>query len=148
MKASLPMLFDKLSTKTQSTGPDKWRKVIVRDIEFLLNDASRSADLKLYDYRHCENSVLNYGFPSLSQRIPISTDPLTLAKHIQRIITSFEPRLDPKTIRVVPAVNERQSYVLAILFDIYGTCSLPGDEMLVNLRIALDYSCGAVRVFD
>ncbi|CAI0903036.1 type VI secretion system baseplate subunit TssE [Serratia proteamaculans] len=148
MKASLPMLFDKLSTKTQITGPDKWRKVIVRDIEFLLNDASRSADLKLYDYRHCENSVLNYGFPSLSQRIPISTDPLTLAKHIQRIITSFEPRLDPKTIRVVPAVNERQSYVLAILFDIYGTCSLPGDEMLVNLRIALDYSCGAVRVFD
>lgn len=148
MKASLPMLFDKLSTKTQSTGPDKWRKVIVRDIEFLLNDASRSADLKLHDYRHCENSVLNYGLPSLSQRIPISTDPLTLAKHIQRIITSFEPRLDPKTIRVVPVVNERQSYVLAILFDIYGTCSLPGDEMLVNLRIALDYSCGAVRVFD
>lgn len=148
MKASLPMLFDKLSTKTQSTRPDKWRKVIVRDIEFLLNDASRSADLKLHDYRHCENSVLNYGLPSLSQRIPISTDPLTLAKHIQRIITSFEPRLDPKTIRVVPVVNERQSYVLAILFDIYGACSLPGDEMLVNLRIALDYSCGAVRVFD
>ncbi|HIE2219511.1 TPA: type VI secretion system baseplate subunit TssE, partial [Serratia marcescens] len=57
-------------------------------------------------------------------------------------------RLDPKTIRVVPVVNERQSYVLAILFDIYGTCSLPGDEMLVNLRIALDYSCGAVHVFD
>ena len=73
---------------------------------------------------------------------------LTLARHIQRIITSFEPRLDPKTIRVVPVVNERQSYVLAILFDIYGTCSLPGDEMLVNLRIALDYSCGAVHVFD
>ncbi|AKL43217.1 GPW/gp25 family protein [Serratia marcescens] len=148
MKASLPMLFDKLSVRSQSGSADNWRRVLVRDIEFLLNDASRSADLKLHDYAHSESSVLNYGLPSLSQRIPINTDPLTLARHIQRIITSFEPRLDPKTIRVVPVVNERQSYVLAILFDIYGTCSLPGDEMLVNLRIALDYSCGAVHVFD
>ncbi|ENY4833341.1 GPW/gp25 family protein, partial [Serratia marcescens] len=147
-KASLPMLFDKLSVRSQSGSADNWRRVLVRDIEFLLNDASRSADLKLHDYAHSESSVLNYGLPSLSQRIPINTDPLTLARHIQRIITSFEPRLDPKTIRVVPVVNERQSYVLAILFDIYGTCSLPGDEMLVNLRIALDYSCGAVHVFD
>lgn len=136
MKASLPMLFDKLSVRSQSGSADNWRRVLVRDIEFLLNDASRSADLKLHDYAHSESSVLNYGLPSLSQRIPINTDPLTLARHIQRIITSFEPRLDPKTIRVVPVVNERQSYVLAILFDIYGTCSLPGDEMLVNLRIA------------
>ncbi|MFK3698530.1 type VI secretion system baseplate subunit TssE, partial [Serratia bockelmannii] len=143
-----PMLFDKLSVRSQSGSADNWRRVLVRDIEFLLNDASRSADLKLHDYAHSESSVLNYGLPSLSQRIPINTDPLTLARHIQRIITSFEPRLDPKTIRVVPVVNERQSYVLAILFDIYGTCSLPGDEMLVNLRIALDYSCGAVHVFD
>lgn len=148
MKASLPMLFDKLSVRHQSASADNWRRVLVRDIEFLLNDASRSADLKLHDYAHSESSVLNYGLPSLSQRIPINTDPLTLARHIQRIITSFEPRLDPKTIRVVPVVNERQSYVLAILFDIYGTCPLPGDEMLVNLRIALDYSCGAVHVFD
>lgn len=148
MNASLPMLFDKLSVRHQSASTDNWRRVLVRDIEFLLNDASRSADLKLHDYAHSESSVLNYGLPSLSQHIPINTDPLMLARHIQRIITSFEPRLDPKTIRVVPVVNECQSYVLAILFDIYGTCSLPGDEMLINLHIALDYSCGAVHVFD
>lgn len=148
MKASLPMLFDKLSTKMKGASSDYWRRVLIRDIEFLLNDASRSADLKLHEYRQCESSVINYGLPSLSQRIPINTDPLILAKHIQKIITVFEPRLDPKTIRVVPVVNERQSFVLAILFDIHGTCSLPGEELLVNLRIALDYSCGAVHVFD
>lgn len=96
MKASLPMLFDKLSVRSQSGSADNWRRVTVRDIEFLLNDASRSADLKLHDYAHSESSVLNYGLPSLSQRIPINTDPLTLARHIQRIITSFEPRLDRK----------------------------------------------------
>lgn len=148
MKSSLPMLFDKLSVRAQSGSAENWRRVLVRDIEFLLNDASRSADLKIHDYVHSESSVLNYGLPSLSQRLPINIDPLTLARHIQKIISTFEPRLNPKTIRVVPAVNENQSYVLAVLFDIYGTCSLPGDEILVNLRIALDYSCGAVHVFD
>lgn len=148
MKASLPMLFDKLSSKKKRAGSDYWRQILVRDIEFLLNDASRSADLKLHEYKQCENSVINYGLPSLSQRIPINTDPLILAKHIQKIITVFEPRLDPKTIRVVPVVNERQSFILAIFFDIHGICSLPGEKSLVNLRIALDYSCGAVHVFD
>nr|AAT90804.1 conserved hypothetical protein [uncultured proteobacterium QS1] len=148
MKTSLPMLFDKLGTPKHNITSDGWRKVLVRDIEFLLNDASRSADLHLQDYGHCENSVLNFGLPSLSKRIPISTDPLKLARHIQRILASFEPRLNPKTIRVVPVINARQSYVLAILFDIYGACFLPGEETLVNVRIALDYSCGAVHVFD
>lgn len=148
MKASLPMLFDKLSKAKQIASYNKWRKVLVRDIDFLLNDASRSADLKLHNYIHCKSSVLNYGLPSLSQSIPVNTDPLILARHIQKIITCFESRLDPKTIRVVPVVNERQSDVLAIFFDIYATCSLPGEEMLVNLRIALDYSCGAVHVLD
>lgn len=148
MKTSLPLLFDKLSTDARRSGMNNWRAILVRDIEFLLNDASRSADLNLHDYPHCQTSVLNYGLPSLSQRIPVNTDPLTLARKIQKIITTFEPRLDPKTIRVVPVINERQSYILAILFDIYGSCSLPGEAILVNLRIALDYSCGAVRVFD
>lgn len=148
MKASMPMLFDKLSVKAPSRSSQNWRKIIIRDIESLLNDASRSASLNINHYNYCENSVLNYGLPSLGQKIPINIDHINLAKHIQKIISSFEPRLDPKTIRVVPVLNERHSYTLAVLFDIYGHCSLLKNEELVNLRIALDYSCGLVHVFD
>ncbi|WP_157284086.1 type VI secretion system baseplate subunit TssE [Pseudomonas chlororaphis] len=149
MKTSLLMLFDKLSARTSvTTSTDGWRKVLIRDLEFLLNDASRSADLHLQNYEQCENSVINFGLPSLSQQIPVNTDPLKLARHIQRIIACFEPRLNPKTIRVVPVTDGRQANVLALLFDIYGTCCLPGEETVVSVRIALDYSCGAVHVFD
>lgn len=148
MKAPLPLLFDKLSSKSRHQRSDNWRGVLVRDIEYLLNDSSRSADLNLNRYSHSEHSVLNYGLPPLSKRIPVNADPITLARQIQRIISTFESRLDPRTIRVVPVVNERHAWVLAVLFDIHAVCLLPGDETLVNLRIALDYSCGAVHVLD
>jgi type VI secretion system protein ImpF len=147
MKSSLPVLFDKLSVANTRIRESNWRRILLRDMENLLNDASRSAQLKLNDYPYGASSVINYGLPSLSQRIPVNSDPLILARHIQRIIATFEPRLDPQSIRVVPVKDDRQSYVLAIMFDIYGHCCLPGYDIAVDLRIALDYSCGAVHVF-
>ncbi|MEW5561984.1 GPW/gp25 family protein [Enterobacter asburiae] len=146
MKISPPALFDKLTLRHEQSRKTGWREIILRDIEFLLNDASRSADLKLTKYKYCHFSVLNHGLPSLSKRIPVNVEPVLLARHIQRIIATFEPRLAPDSIRVVPLVEEEQRAVLAILFDIYGTCFFAGATESVNLRIALDYSCGAVRV--
>ncbi|HEI8864700.1 GPW/gp25 family protein [Serratia sp. AKBS12] len=148
MVKQLPLaLFDKLSFRHDNHKNSGWREIILRDLEFLLNDASRSADLKLSPFKYCAASVINYGLPSLSKRIPINTDPILLARHIQRIISVFEPRLEPDSIKVIPLVDVEQPYVLAILFDIYGVCLFSGEPEPVNLRIALDYSCGAVRVF-
>lgn len=147
MKVSPLALFDKLSVHHDNHKKSGWRDIILRDIEFLLNDASRSADLKLSSHGHCTTSVINYGLPSLSKRIPISIDPILLARHIQKIISVFEPRLESDSIRVIPLVDAEQPFVLAILFDIYGVCLFSGEPESVNLRIALDYSCGAVRVF-
>lgn len=146
MKNISPALFDKLTLRHHGYQKSAWRKMLLRDIEYLLNDASRSARLNLTQYQHCAISVINYGLPSLSQWIPVNTSPLTLARHIQKIIATFEPRLDPRSIRVVPLLNTEQSSMLAILFDIYGVCLFSGEPETVNLRIALDYSCGAVRV--
>ncbi|WP_336768926.1 type VI secretion system baseplate subunit TssE [Pantoea endophytica] len=146
MKATPPALFDKLTLKYDKNKKKNWHEMILRDIEFLLNDASRSADLKLSEYAHCKISVINYGLPSLSKRIPVSVEPLLLAKHIQKIISTFEPRLIPDSIRVVPLSSSEQRAVLAILFDIYGIGLFTSGPEPVNLRIALDYSCGAIRV--
>ncbi|AHK19857.1 type VI secretion system baseplate subunit TssE [Yersinia similis] len=146
MDISAPILFDKLSLRHEHVRLPHWREVIVRDIESLLNDSAHSARLKLKKYPHCESSVLNYGLPSLSQQVPVITDLLELARHIQRIIATFESRLDPRSIKVVPLINKGETWVLAILFDIHARCNLPGEEHLVNLRIALDYSYGMVRV--
>ncbi len=56
---------------------------------------------------------MNYGLPSLSQQVPVITDLLELARHIQRIIATFESRLDPRSIKVVPLINKGETWVLA-----------------------------------
>lgn len=124
----------------------QWREVLLRDIELLLNDAAHSASLALDKNTHCITSVINYGLPTLSSKVPINTDPIILAKRIQQIIATFEPRLDPRSIRVIPFVNKNETWTLALLFDIYAKTNLPDEDHAVNLRIALDYSYGSVRV--
>lgn len=147
MASIFPILFDKLSSCSKRSHHFDWREILSRDIENLLNNASHSATLKLEHYSECDLSVLNFGFPSLSKRMPINLDPMILAKHINRILTTFEPRLDPSTIKVLPVVDIDQQYVLALLFDISAKSRLPDDNHIINLRIALDYSCGTVHVF-
>nr|WP_282103087.1 hypothetical protein [Morganella morganii] len=43
-------------------------------------------------------------------------------------------------------MNKNETWTLALLFDIYAKTNLPGEDLTVNLRIALDYSYGSVRV--
>jgi type VI secretion system protein ImpF len=137
------MLFDKISARENSKN---WREALLRDIESLLNNAARSGQLALQDHPFCERSVLNYGLPSLSRQLPINVDALTLALHIQNILTHFEPRIDPRSIQVMPVVEKAQSRVLAVLFDINGWCVIPEHQTSLHLRIALDYSCGTVAI--
>lgn len=146
MTISVPVLFDKLSLRPEQTRLPHWRTLLLRDIEYLLNDAAHSATLNLRDNAQCVTSVINYGLPPLSQQVPVDTDLMALARQIQRIIATFEPRLDPRSIKVVPLIDKDHTCILALLFDIHARCNLPGDAGLVSLRIAFDYAYGSVRV--
>lgn len=141
-----PCLFDKLEMSSQSQSAINWRKIIKRDIEYLLNDSSRSGVLFLDDYREVEKSVINYGLPSLSQQVLIQASPQSLARHINRIISYYEPRLDPDSIKVIPIIEQSQNTILALLFDIYATLVTDKRASVFNIKIALDYSCDTVRV--
>lgn len=143
MKASLPQLFDKLSIGSHDKN---WRDALIRDVESLLNNAARSGHLPLSEYPFCRQSVINYGLPSMSRQLPINIEALSLAQHIQRILNVFEPRIDPRSVRVVPVVEKMQTRVLSVLFDINGWYVVPEHQAPLHLRIALDYSCGAVTM--
>ncbi|WP_130835780.1 type VI secretion system baseplate subunit TssE [[Erwinia] mediterraneensis] len=145
MTTSAPLLFDKLSLCHGQARLPHWRTVLLRDIEYLLNDAAHSATLNLSAYPQCVTSVVNYGLPPLSQQVPVVSDLMTLAWQIQRIIATFEPRLDPRSIKVVPLIDKDQTCVLALLFAIHARCHLPAEAGLVSLRIAFDYAQGTVR---
>lgn len=146
MAISQPDLFDKLSAMSAANKMADWREILLRDIERLLNAATRGRRLSLDNYPLCADSVINYGLPSLSKKIPISENVSALARHIHRILVTFEPRLDPVRITVMPVFETRQTLALAILFDISGVLAISQGAQVINLRIALDYSCGAIQV--
>lgn len=146
MKTTQPTLFDKLSLNSNAKKPAAWREVLLRDISCLLNDASRSGSLPLDAYPYCANAVINYGLPSLSKEIPVRADATILAMHIHKILVTFEPRLEPSKIMIRPVMEPGQSAVLALLFDISAVTAIPGKPTRVDLRIAIDYSCGAIQV--
>lgn len=144
---SLPILFNKLSIDSRKKDINIWQESLSKDIENLLNESARSKQLEFSDYiSYAKFSVINFGLPSLSKRMPINIDAITLAEHITEILIVFEPRIDPDSIRVVPIVDGDDLNVLSMLFDIYAKSYLNNQEIILNIKISLDCSCGAVRV--
>lgn len=146
MKPFIPVLFDKLSkTYSPKSNYSFWQMSLTRDIENLLNEASHNALLDLKAYPYAANSVLNLGFSAFSESISLTTDSVTLAQKISRILAAYEPRLDPNSIKVTPVIHQADYSVLSILFDIYAISYFNNEKLALNLRIELDSSCGAIK---
>ncbi|MCV2503768.1 MAG: GPW/gp25 family protein, partial [Neisseriaceae bacterium] len=137
----------KLSSQTfRKNGYSFLQETLSRDIENLLNDASHSAYFDLKKYEYVEDSVLNLGCSVFNESMPINTNPVVLAQKIADVLSKFEPRLDSNSIKVIPIIDNADNEVLSILFDIQGITNISSDRIEINLRIALDYSCGIVNV--
>jgi type VI secretion system protein ImpF len=54
----------------------------------------------LADFPHASNSVVAYGIPALRGDLGMRTAGPELIRNIERAIRMFEPRLNPKTLRV------------------------------------------------
>ncbi|WGR97046.1 type VI secretion system baseplate subunit TssE [Bradyrhizobium sp. ISRA443] len=76
------------------------RREVSHDLEMLLNTIALESTLNL-SVRDCvRTSILNYGFPDIAHRSidEVTDDELTDALRVT--LTTYEPRLDRKTIRV------------------------------------------------
>lgn len=82
----------------------------------------------LADYPQASSSVLAYGVPALKGDLGIRGAGPELVRNIERAIRLFEPRLDPRTLRVrlLPqaAGEEDGSTVSTVAFEIEGDVKL------------------------
>lgn len=72
-----------------------------RDLQSLLNTVNLNSSQDLSDFPEVENSILNYGLPDLSVHIVDSIRIEKLADDIKQALIRFEPRMDPRTLKVV-----------------------------------------------
>lgn len=90
-------------------------------------------------------SVLNYGLPIAGLVSNSRSDTEAVVRHLRRMIPLFEPRLDPRTLRVNALSDTDQQFRQSILFEIDAT-TRHGSHGAVVFRLAVDFSNGAVNL--
>jgi len=124
-----PCLLDRLcdddpkSTKEsnleRSISMSQFRDAVLRDLGWLLN-ASAHSESELEDFPAVQDSVVNYGIRELSGVICSSIDPYEFAKYIEERLRVFEPRLDPRKLRVHMIEVEHPEESTTLKFEITG----------------------------
>lgn len=138
-------------------SPSVLREAVRRDIEALFNterfesvpmltEAERAANPddppSLADFPEVRRSVVNYGVPSFSGRSSRDFDREALAREIQSILATFEPRLKASATKVTVATADR-NVGLRIEIDALLIMS-PAPERL-RLRTMIDLDNGRAR---
>lgn len=93
-------------TEDLRIGLRELRREVLRDLEYLLNTRVAIQD-RLADHPLVAGSILAYGMPDVSAMSQSSEGDMDrLTTTIAEIVRRFEPRLDPRSIKVQRAEDE------------------------------------------
>lgn len=90
------------ATNVENFTEASLRASIRRDLAWLLNTTSFETGQDMTAFPHVRTSTVNYGVREFAGRTRESVSPREQAREIREAIKTFEPRLDPKTLRVTP----------------------------------------------
>jgi type VI secretion system protein ImpF len=95
------------------------RAAILRDLSWLFNAtrpepepaSTRSDELALWSrYQHSCRSVLNFGMPAFAGATKSSLDKSAMERAIRQAITTFEPRIDAKSLSVTIQIEAKKHH--------------------------------------
>ncbi|HEY4215368.1 MAG TPA: type VI secretion system baseplate subunit TssE [Steroidobacteraceae bacterium] len=134
------------SGDSKAVSSRKLREYVCRDLASLLNSNSLDVSVDLGRFPEVQQSVLNYGMPSLAGRTARTVDPQQTAARIEAVIRRFEPRLS--RVRVTPELREGGAEGLVLAFRIEAELwGHPAPQQLV-LRTSIDVDSGDVSIAD
>ena len=118
-------------------GPADLEASIRHDIQLLLN--TRRPPSELTDgFTHLPGSILNYGLRDFAFSKMESEQRQEAARHIEEILTRFEPRLT--AIRVEPLEPEPGRTL--VRFNIFARIRGPNGEMESDFRNSFEWTTG------
>jgi type VI secretion system protein ImpF len=149
-----PCLFDRLIDETPEKKQEsrsqriislaKYREGVLRDLIWLLNCSSHTAEEGLDEFPEVEKSVFNFGKRGLSGLVASSLHPGDLEAEIARAIRLFEPRIVKETLVVRAISDEKSASPNVLTFEISGELwAQPFPEKLF-IKTALDVENGTV----
>jgi type VI secretion system protein ImpF len=118
------------------------RASIRRDLAWLLNTISFESAQRIDRHPRVQDSVLNFGVRDFAGRSHGVAAEREQAREIRRAIQRFEPRLDPKTLRVEP--QGRGDSPGKVCFLIEG--EILGGPQLLPIRLKTDVDLESLSV--
>lgn len=153
----LPTLFDRLHDdeplrNTEAPGDytvtrTQMRKIIQRDLAFLLNTVNMEDLLDRNRHAHAAASTINYGVPPLAGSYLSEHKWADIELRLRRAIFDFESRLMPDSLQIVPLMKEgaeRQYNVL--LFEIRGAIRMDPYPMAFMVQSSVDLETNRMSV--
>jgi type VI secretion system protein ImpF len=100
----------------------------------------------LADFPNVRSSVINYGVPSFAGRSGSDFDKTDLARDLRQVLTMFEPRLKPSTIKVHIDLNDKTG--MKITVNAMLMLSPTPERLKLSTTIDLDNGAAATVLED
>lgn len=155
----LPALIDRLtdldpdkSTETadlRSMSKTQFRNSVLRDLSWLMNSTNVESEIEFSGLQMAENSVINFGVPSLAGKRFSDMDWHQLEVGLRKAIIAFEPRILPETINI-KAINSSSAldHHNLIALDIRGQLWAEPYPIELLLRSQIDLESGQVILLE
>jgi type VI secretion system protein ImpF len=83
------------------------RKEVARDLESLMNTVAFGSTEDLSGLDNVRRSILNYGLPDIARLTLDETRVDSLSAELRAVLMTYEPRLDPRSIRTSRDMSAR-----------------------------------------
>ena len=123
------------------------RAYVLRDLSWLFNTTTLSAEVDSSRDPLAEGSTVNYGLMPLSGKLASSLDLGELERMIRQTIIRFEPRILPQTLTVrgLPS-SDAVTHHNMLTFEITGSLWAHPYPLELLLKTEVDLESGEIRI--
>jgi type VI secretion system protein ImpF len=122
------------------------KELVQRDLAWLLNTVSSSANLDFDDYPEIKQSTLNYGILDLSGTSAISLNAKAIERELVKSIKSYEPRIIPRTLRIKVQLASEEMSKNTLSFEISGDLWAQPLPLQLFLKTDVDIENGNISI--
>jgi type VI secretion system protein ImpF len=125
---------------------ERLKECVLRDLGWLFNCDHLESATDLSAYPYVQNSVVNFGIPSLAGRTVSALEAGELERAVRQALLRYEPRLKPDSVQVKAAVDSGEMGQNALLIEVDGQLWAEPAPLRLLLQTLVDLEDGLARV--
>jgi len=121
------------------------RKEVSRDLESLMNTIAMESTQDLSGLDNVRRSILNYGLPDITRMTLDETRVDSLSAELRSVLMTYEPRLDPRSIRTSRDLSARTEE-LKLRFIVTADLRCEPLNVPVEFTADVDVESGGIHI--